>query len=76
MRTWNGRSGRPAGRMAVLGAAPIAHNPVAASNSDTSAPAGNTAWVISRGARMNARPITPRPIQMTDSVTAASIGWK
>jgi len=74
-RTWNGRSGRPAGRIALLGGAPIAHRPIAASASDTSAPAGNTAPVMSRGARMHASPITPSPIQITASVTAASIGW-
>ena len=31
--------------------------------------------VMTRGARMNASPITPSAIHATDSVTAASIGW-
>src|SRR5712692_9366660 len=74
MRTWNGRSGRPAGRNAAQGGAPIAHSPVAASASDTSAPTGNAAPVMSRGVRINASPITPNPIQITASVTTASIG--
>src|SRR5882762_2871260 len=74
MRTWNGRSGRPAGRIAALGGAPIAHSPVTASASDTSAPTGNAAPVMSRGVRINASPITPSPIQITASVTTASIG--
>ncbi len=32
--------------------------------------------VMNRGARMNASPPTPRPIQITDGVTAASTGCR
>ncbi len=61
MRTWNGRSGRPAGRIAALGGAPIAHNPVSRQRSDTSAPTGNATPVMSRGVRINASPINTQP---------------
>jgi len=74
-RTWNGMSGRPAGRIAALSGAPIAHNPAAASASATRAPAGNSTPVITCGARMNASPMPPSAIHATASVTAASTGW-
>ncbi len=62
MRTWNGRSGRPSGRISAAEGWKIALSPAPASSSPTSAPAGYSARVAHVALEERTRPSAPSTI--------------